>query len=67
MSSRKNITTLLGKETRAFNLTKVGSYDVTVKTFLNSRLIFNMLIVLCVYVQFMIDNIKNSWMNNKNT
>jgi len=46
--------------TLAFNITKVGSYDNTVKNFLKSKLYFNMHIVLCMYVQFMIGSRKGT-------
>jgi hypothetical protein len=60
VSSWKNITYLQDKETLAFNLTKVGSFYETVKNFLNSRLFFNMHIVLCVYVQWIIGSGKGT-------
>ena len=43
-----------------FNLTKAGSFDKTFENFLNSRLLFNMRFVLCVYVQFMIGSRKGT-------
>lgn len=60
MSTWKNITTLIGKETLnlTFNLTKFGSCDNTVKNLLNSRSFFIVHIVLCEYVQFMIGYIQ---------
>jgi hypothetical protein len=46
-----------------FNLTNVGSFDNTVKNFLNSTLFFNVRIVLCVYVQFMIGSRKGTFID----
>ena len=50
----------LDKDTLAFNLTKDGTFEKTFKNFLNSRLFFNVHIVLCVYVQCMIGSRKGT-------